>query len=246
MWLLFGPLLFFLFWLLFPIIGARMARRRHRDAALWALICFFLPLVGILMLAIAGDAHNERGASAGNSDNGHNRWIRWQALIDVDPDIRAAATRVRAFGSQYEEQLAEKYLALNDKKFLPALVEKTLEDAGYVEPSPEPQPASNPQLRAERPAPPPTAPRATTERTQAIAPPPQPTPAPQAYRPAQPERPRQKVRSSAPKQASAGAVQGKIRNSVYRQNPDGSYMIIKGKHAGRSFKSFEEMRRTMR
>ena len=115
----------------------------HRDAALWGLICFFLPLLGILILLIAGDADDGEGGSGYRNTNG-NMWIRWQALIDVDPDIRAAAGRVRSFGPQYEEQLAEKYLALNDKSALPALVARTLESAGYVEPQPPAQVSARP------------------------------------------------------------------------------------------------------
>lgn len=139
----------------------------------------------------------------------------------------------------------------NINEFESNALAKTLENGGYTEQAPEPAPPPPP--RAERPAPPPVAPRAVpVDRTQAIAPPARPTPpsepapAARAYQPAQPERPRQVARSSAPKQTSAGAVQGKIRNSVYRQNPDGSCTIVKGKHVGKTFRTFEEMRRTLR
>lgn len=255
MWFFVLLLLFFLFWIMFPIIGAGMARRRHRDAALWALICFFLPLVGILMLAIAGDAHDERGEASAGRKNSNEKWIRWQALIDVDPDIRAAASRVRAFGSHYEEQLAEKYLALNDKKFLPTLVAKTLEDAGYAESATDPEPDRRPLERPAKPAPAALdkgadAPHTPPQQTQAISPP-APAPSARAHTPVGPQQVRQaenlrRVAPSGPRQTTAGAVQGKIRTSVYQQNGDGSFEIIKGKHVGKRFGSYEEMRRTLR
>lgn len=241
----FLPVLFFLLWLGFAVIGAGMARRRHRDAALWGLICFFLPLLGIVILLIAGFAHGEgrgEGGSGYRNTNG-NMWIRWQALIDVDPDNRAAAGRVRSFGPQYEEQLAEKYLALNDKSALPALVARTLESAGYVEPRPPAQVSARP-IDAPQP------PSQHMERMQAPAVSPEPDrrvarlrPEPSANRPA--ARP-SKTALAAQRVTSSKQVQGKIRNSVYQQNPDGTYTVVKGKHAGRSFKSFDEMRRTMR
>jgi hypothetical protein len=239
--------LFFLLWLGFAAIGAGMARRRHRDAALWGLICFFLPLLGIAILLIAGDAHGEGrgegGAGFGHRDTNGSMWIRWQALIDVDPDIRAAASRVRAFGPQYEEQLAEKYLALNDKSALPALVARTLESAGYVEPQPPAQVEARP-MHAPQPLP------QHTERMQPPPVPPEPDHRAARLRHEAPEnrpviRP---AKTAAPvhRAAAAKPVQGKIRNSVYQQNPDGTYTVVKGKHAGRSFKTFDEMRRTMR
>jgi len=47
---------------------------------------------------------------------------RWEALKQVDPDIAAAAVEVRQFGPDGEDQLAERYLALNDKQYLRTLV----------------------------------------------------------------------------------------------------------------------------
>lgn len=222
-----------------------MARRRNRDPFLWGVLCFIFGLIGILALAVVGDARGAAGRGHSGRNSHETDWVRWQALIDVDPDIRAAASRVRAFGQHYEEQLAEKYLALNDKAYLPALVSKTLERAGYSEP-PEPAAGAAPPPRLERPAPP-ISPRPAPERTQAISPrpPPRPAPAPRSSMPDHAERPL-RAAPPAPAQKPAEAVERKIRNSVYRQNSDGTCVIVQGRYAGRTFGSFEEMRRVLR
>lgn len=145
------------------------------------------------------------------------------------------------------DKIVSSQQANNRDNFTPNNVANAPEHGGSVGLSPEPIATPTPQPYAESPAPPTAAPRAVpVEGTEAIAPSPPPKPAPQAYQPIQPERPRQVARSSAPKQASAAVVQGKIRNSVYRQDADGSCTIIKGKYVGRTFRTFEEMRRTLR
>lgn len=46
---------------------------------------------------------------------------KWQALVDLDPEIRLVATNIRhMYGSKYEAMLASKYLFLNDKQYLKA------------------------------------------------------------------------------------------------------------------------------
>lgn len=46
---------------------------------------------------------------------------RWAALKEVDAEIAAAAARAAALGDGYEDELAEKFLVLDDKAYLPAL-----------------------------------------------------------------------------------------------------------------------------
>ncbi len=55
---------------------------------------------------------------------------RWQTLLEVDSDLRAAAEVARQLGPTYENQLAEKYLALNDKAYLNAILDRLRADAG--------------------------------------------------------------------------------------------------------------------
>lgn len=48
---------------------------------------------------------------------------KWETLKEVDLDIARAAAEVSALSSTYDAKLAEKFQTLNDKGYLPALVE---------------------------------------------------------------------------------------------------------------------------
>jgi hypothetical protein len=54
---------------------------------------------------------------------------KWRALLRFDDEIAAAAKAVRAFGAQWEDELARSYLRLNDKSYLNALVAKITREA---------------------------------------------------------------------------------------------------------------------
>lgn len=49
---------------------------------------------------------------------------KWQALVQYDPDISAAADTVRPFGQMWVDELGASYMALNDKSYLSGIVEK--------------------------------------------------------------------------------------------------------------------------
>lgn len=106
--------LYVVFAIAFAVIGARMARSRNRDPAIWALICCLFPLLGVIVLAVAGSASQSASVAVANDQN----WQKWSVLRDLDPDIRAAAERMRAKGPPYERLLAEKYMTLGDKNYL--------------------------------------------------------------------------------------------------------------------------------
>jgi hypothetical protein len=54
---------------------------------------------------------------------------RWSALVEVDPEIAAAAAEARELGPTYERSLQSKYLALNDKAYLPQIMQRLREAA---------------------------------------------------------------------------------------------------------------------
>lgn len=108
---------------------------------------------------------------------------RWNTLVELDPEIAAAAEQVRAAGPGYEMQLAEKYLAVNDKQYLAAAVTKVLEQA---------------RLNEER--------RQHDEQI--------------------PER-------------------GTIGGSEYQRKAGGFFLIVKGKDAGRTFVTYDDMRKAL-
>lgn len=104
---------------IFAVIGSRMARARNRDAMVWALICYLFTLLGIFILSNSeksnGNSNTVSGASLTNDAK-----IKWKMLKELDPEIRQAAERVRQYGQVYENLLAQKYMALNDKAYLVA------------------------------------------------------------------------------------------------------------------------------
>lgn len=57
-----------------------------------------------------------------------NAQVRWQALIDVDPEIAKAAETARQRDQQCEALFASKYLALADKTYLEAALKHALDD----------------------------------------------------------------------------------------------------------------------
>jgi len=115
---------FIIIGLIFGGIGAAWANSKHLNPLLWGIVCFFTGFIGLIILAFQkADADPETVLIAGPEVG------RWKALVEVDPEIGAAAASARAAGAQYEQLLAEKYLALNDKQYLPALLAKVLEEA---------------------------------------------------------------------------------------------------------------------
>lgn len=48
---------------------------------------------------------------------------KWQALVEFDPEIAAQAERVAAFGLPYADELAQKFLAIGDKAYLPQIAD---------------------------------------------------------------------------------------------------------------------------
>ena len=55
--------------------------------------------------------------------------VKWKALVRFDPDIAAAAEKIQPLGQTYLDELAQAYFDLNDKNYLPKIVEKLMSDA---------------------------------------------------------------------------------------------------------------------
>jgi hypothetical protein len=49
---------------------------------------------------------------------------KWRALVEFDPDIAAAVEKLRPFGRKCVDELAEKFLALGDKRHLDSIVRR--------------------------------------------------------------------------------------------------------------------------
>lgn len=54
---------------------------------------------------------------------------KWEVLLQVDNEIAQAADKLRPFGERYVDELAETFMTLNDKSYLPAIVLKIADKA---------------------------------------------------------------------------------------------------------------------
>jgi hypothetical protein len=54
---------------------------------------------------------------------------KWQALLEFDPDIARVEEKLRSLGPKYVHQFAAGYLTLNDKNYLPSIVQKVIDTA---------------------------------------------------------------------------------------------------------------------
>lgn len=127
-------------------LAARHASATGRDPVVWGLVGFFTGGIGLIILGLVDKRPNEISASrslgvhrapsdvsvrlpsAAPEPAGYDL-RRWQALIEVDDEIAAATEQVKAYGDQFEHELAQKYLALNDKSYLAPLVKKITDRA---------------------------------------------------------------------------------------------------------------------
>jgi hypothetical protein len=112
--------------LVFGAIGGFWASSKSLNPWLWALLCACFPVIGLIILAFQRPALLPVTGGMGTD--------RWSALVEVDAEIAAAAREARSLGHGYEDMLAQKYLALNDKSYLPNLLE-TIRAAAKAEPN---------------------------------------------------------------------------------------------------------------
>lgn len=53
--------------------------------------------------------------------------VKWQALLEYDPDLARANAIVAKHGTKYADILASEYLKIGDKQYLPAIIQKIIE-----------------------------------------------------------------------------------------------------------------------
>lgn len=128
--------------LIFGGIGAAIASSKNLNPVAWGLLCFLLPVLGLLILifqrpqlsraqeianalAAAVPASGGTRAIAGAAV-GTNASARWKALVEYDRDIGAANDAVQPYGQQFVDMLANEYFVLNDKSYLPAIQSKVI------------------------------------------------------------------------------------------------------------------------
>lgn len=118
------------------LIGGLVARGKNRNPFLWAILCFIFP-IALLIVAVLPradaetDPQKESPLLAGPVKPAPRSYDydrkKWDALIQFDPEIARAAEALKPHGEQYVHQLAEGYLTLNDKSYLPNIVQKVTE-----------------------------------------------------------------------------------------------------------------------
>jgi hypothetical protein len=106
-------------------LGAKMATARGYSAGLMAVICFLFP-IGVLVLAFLPKRESADSSPLNSGELSETLSERWTLLKSVDPDIADAAAEAAALGPRYEAELEKKYFVLNDKKYLPALVDSLI------------------------------------------------------------------------------------------------------------------------
>jgi hypothetical protein len=84
-------------------------------------------LVLVAGLVVSGSAvTTASGATAAGASAPYDAG-RWRALTELDPEIAAAVAQVQPYGSLAVNELAAKYLTLNDKQYLAAIVKQIAE-----------------------------------------------------------------------------------------------------------------------
>ncbi len=104
-----------------------MAGAKGKDQVAWFFICALTGIIGIIILAFQPpDTASSPMQRAVLRSGEREARKRWAALVELDPDIAAAAEKARSYGPACEELLADKYLTLNDKAYLAAALAKAI------------------------------------------------------------------------------------------------------------------------
>jgi hypothetical protein len=132
------------------VVGASIASSRSESVVGWFLICFFLPLIGHILLAvlpspdnadvqveqaarplqIANDNLTAERAAASNPFQGLPPVSvdeRWNMLVEYDPLLREAAALVAPLGPDSVGKLRDAYFVLQDRSLVPGIVARIRE-----------------------------------------------------------------------------------------------------------------------
>lgn len=83
---------------------------------------------GLTMIRLASVAEARASISDPDAAASPFNMKEWAMLVEVDSEIAGFAREARALGTGYERCLARKFLALNEKQFLPHLMHKLRKD----------------------------------------------------------------------------------------------------------------------
>ncbi len=96
---------------------------------------------------IAPETTSSDGSTATRSRVSYDR-SKWATLVKYDEDIARVAAELRPLGRHWVDEFAKAYLSLNDKAYVPNIVQKIVADAKAAElHGPEAEPASRPMMR---------------------------------------------------------------------------------------------------
>jgi hypothetical protein len=88
-------------------------------------VVFWLSAIVLVAgLVVANSAGSQPSAGASSGTSAGYDVEKWKALVELDPEIGAAVAQVEPYGKVAVAELANKYLTLNDKHYLAAIVKQ--------------------------------------------------------------------------------------------------------------------------
>jgi hypothetical protein len=113
-------LVFLFFGAIFSVVCFQMAKRRNRNAPIWAIFGFFLGFIPAIILAIIGNSSNPTTSSDSSSQKPAIAARSpfddtWDTLCKYDAGVRALVSELQPFGQEAVEELKRAHQAIGDK-----------------------------------------------------------------------------------------------------------------------------------
>ena len=89
----------------------------------------FLNSIGVVTFVLGGFLAFAASPSAGNLGGPAYNLEKWNGLVQYDADIKRIVDALAPFGQKYVDEFAQTFMALNDKNYLPQIIEKILATA---------------------------------------------------------------------------------------------------------------------